>query len=198
MLRDRILRPLFALAICGALAACSTAGAGRGSLVTNASAPVGVKVSQQTATQKAVGKCIASVGFGVVVGGILGHIAGRNAGGGAVLGGVVGAGACAVFLELAAEEDQARMRALELEAIAANASQTRTFQTTKGTTATVKTVVVEAPVPPIKTASVAQPAPTVTTCRYSQVEASVGGQTSSAERQLWCRLDTGDWQPMEG
>ena len=183
------------------VAGCSTTGGMPRTSVADAGTHAkALKVSQKTATQQAVGKCIASVTFGVIVGGILGQATSRNPAGGAAAGGLIGAGACAVFLQLAAEEDQARMRALEQEAVAANTSQTRSFTTKTGYVAQVQTVVVEAPGKPVvKVAEAKTPAadPEFTTCRYASTKVTIGTQSNEAGRQLWCRVDTGDWQPID-
>lgn len=156
---------------------------------------------QQTAVQKAISKCVLTVGGGALLGALIGDSK-KSAVGGAL----IGAGACAVFLEVASREDQARLAAAELAALKASRSNSRSFKTKSGKKATVRTKVKSAPVPQKTaqagkiTASVASKtssAPSYTACRYAQQTISVEGKTSSAPQQLWCRVSTGDWQAVK-
>lgn len=160
----------------------------------------GYGVSQQTATQRAIAQCVAVVGVGAIAGALIGSASGRrSAGSGAFIGAGVGAGACAVLLQLAAREDQERIRELERQAIAANSARSTTFQTRSGARARVRTVVREAPVPtpaPAREASSQPSSVTFTACRYSETTADVNGQSAQGGRQLWCRTNVGDWQPV--
>lgn len=169
------------------------------SLLSGCLAPVGApgtpRPVAQTAVQKAIGKCVLTVGGGAILGALIGG--GRD---GAVAGAVVGGAACAVFLQVASKEDQARLAAAEKAALKANRSTTRSFETSSGKKAVVKTKVQAAPTPkaPAKTASVVTKAPKFTACRYATQTITVDGQSSAAPKQLWCRVDTGDWQAVSG
>ncbi len=145
----------------------------------------------QTAMQKAIGQCILTVGAGAILGVIVGGR--RNAGSGALIGAGLGAGLCAVLMEFASREDQARIREQEQRAVAANQTTTTNFQTKSGSQAQVTTTVQEAPASaaPAKAGS-----PNFTACRYSETTAQIGAQTASAGRQLWCRSNVGDWEPV--
>ena len=158
---------------------------------------------QQTAVQKAISKCVLTVGGGALLGALIG-----DSKQGAVAGALLGAGACAVFMEVASREDQARLAAAEQAALKANRAPTRSFKTKAGKKATVRTKVKAAPLPKqvaqkkssanSAAASKSGAAPTYTACRYAQQTISVEGQASSAPQQLWCRASTGDWQPVKG
>jgi hypothetical protein len=171
-----------------ALSGCTTTGGGMG-------------FATQTAMDRAIGQCVASVvisaGFGALAGAA---IDGRSgAGRGAVIGGLAGVGACAVLVQVAAAEDRVRVREAERAAIAENASRTTNFSNQSGKRVAVKTSVTNAPVPksrPASTTEIAKAEPKFTACRYSQQTVSVEGQSASGGKQLWCRLDTGDWKPI--
>lgn len=176
------------LSVVAMLSSCAaTGGAGSG-------------ISQQTATQRAIAQCIAVVGVGAVAGAIIGNSSGRrSAGSGALIGAGIGAGACAVLLQLAAREDQERIRELERQAVAANRPRSTSFQTKSGARANVRTVVRTAPTPrpsPRRDASSQSSSVVFTDCRFSETTAEVNGQSAQGGRQLWCRTDVGDWQPV--
>lgn len=156
------------------------------------------KIETKTATERAVGKCVGVMTFSALAGAVIGQAAGRDARSGAVVGAVIGSGACAAFLELAAEEDQRRLRLMQQEAVAKSASQTQSFQTSKGVKATVRTSVEDAPeVAQVAVVGQGKSSQRVTACRYAAQEVSVGAESVSAPRQLWCRLETGDWTPLQ-
>lgn len=144
-----------------------------------------------TAMDRAITKCVLSIGAGAALGAVIGSQAG-SAGKGAAIGGAVGAGACAIFIKLANDEDRARIRALEEQAIRQNQSRVQSFQSKDGSQVTVQTRVSEAPVPK----SSANTEPEYTACRYSEQTVSLEGQSARVEPQLWCRLEPGDWQPV--
>ncbi len=167
----------------------------------------GASYASQTATDKAIGQCVASVVISAGIGALVGAAidGGNGAGRGAIIGGVAGVGACAVLIQVAAAEDRARVRTAERDAIAQNASGTTRFSNKSGKDVAVTTSVSNAPIPaPRKTTtSSATPAkvavetkPQFTACRYAQQTVSVEGQSAGGGRQLWCRLDTGDWKPI--
>jgi hypothetical protein len=168
----------------------------------------GASFASQTATDRAIGQCVASVVISAGLGALAGAAinGGRGAGTGAIVGGAVGVGACAVLMQVAAAEDRARVREAEQEAIAANSTQTKRFSNNSGRNVAVTTSVSSAPIPtPKKKAATAgaTPAkaaadekPQFTACRYSQQTVSVDGQSANGGKQLWCRLDTGDWKPI--
>ena len=170
-----------------AISGCTTAGGNR-------------SVASRTAMDRAIGQCVASVAVGAAVGAIVGGIAAgkRSAGRGALVGGAIGVGRCAILLHVAAAEDRARIRQAELSAIRANASQTRSIRTNSGKSASIRTDISAAPLPAAKPAqATASPEePTYTACRYSKQTVTVDGQSAAGERQLWCRAETGDWQPI--
>lgn len=143
-----------------------------------------------TATQQAIFKCIALVVGGGVIGQLLG---GRNNKGAWLVGAGVGGGACAALLQLAHEEDQARIQAFERQAVAANAARRSAFQTKSGSQAVVATTVMPAPVTAGRASSSG-----FTNCRYSETTIQVNGQSADGGRQLWCRSSIGDWQPVSG
>lgn len=190
---------LVAFATMALLSGCASTGATSASAVSNVATAKSriYQVEAKTATQRAVGKCVASVAFGAIAGAIIGQAAGKNARGGAAAGALLGAGACTVFLELAAEEDQERLRQMERDAVAGSSGETATFRTQTGATATVQTRVQDAPEvaeqASVRSGSDKQ---AVTACRYASQDVSVGGQSTSTPRQLWCRLETGDWAPL--
>ncbi|WP_104840512.1 hypothetical protein [Sinorhizobium fredii] len=108
-------------------------------------------------------------------------------------------------MQVAAAEDRARIRNAEQDAIAANSSRTTRFSNQSGKNVAVTTSVSSAPIPtsrkiadlsgtPAKVASDSKSQ--FTACRYSQQTVSVDGQSAGGGRQLWCRLDTGDWKPI--
>jgi hypothetical protein len=178
------------------LSGCTTTGAG---------------FASQTAMDRAIGQCVASVVISAGIGALAGAAidGSSGAGRGALIGGAAGIGACAVLMQVAAAEDRARVRDAERAAVAANASQTTRFSNDSGRNVAVTTNISNAPIPtPRKaasssTAAKAAPAkaaadakPQFTACRYSQQTVSVDGQSASGGRQLWCRLDTGDWKPI--
>ncbi|WHA43994.1 hypothetical protein [Agrobacterium larrymoorei] len=155
---------------------------------------------------RAIGQCVASVvisaGIGALAGAAIGG--GRSAGRGALVGGAVGVGACAVLMQIAAAEDRARIRQEEENAVAANASRTSSFSSKNGKHVAVTTKVTNAPVPtPRATGTTsstekkeAAAKPQFTACRYAEQTVNVEGQAADGGRQLWCRLDTGDWKPI--
>lgn len=156
----------------------------------------------RTAMDRAIGECVASVVISAGIGALAGAaLNGRGgAGRGAIIGGVAGVGACAVLMQVAAAEDRARVREAELAAIKSNSSRTTSFANKSGKKVAVTTSVATAPVPKSRpTASgttTAKAKPEFTACRYSQQTVSVEGQSASSQKQLWCRLNTGDWKPI--
>lgn len=166
----------------------------------------GQYAAPETATERAIGQCAAgliiSAGVGAIIGAAIGGS--NSAGTGALVGAAVGAGACAVLLQVAAEEDKQQLRAAERSAVLANASRSTTIRTKSGKTARVRTKVTPAPVPraaPDQQAAATETetssaAPNFTTCRYSEQTISVDGASAEGGKQLWCRVDTGDWQPI--
>ncbi len=164
-------------------------------------------VAGSTATEQAIGQCAASLIISAGVGALIGAAIGgsNSAGTGALVGAAVGAGACAVLLQVADEEDKRQIREAERAAVLANASRSKTIRTKSGKTAEVTTKVTAAPIPRAApadggtTTAVAssEPPPAFTNCRYSEQTISVDGQSAGSGRQLWCRLDTGDWQPIK-
>ncbi|MBB4953896.1 hypothetical protein H4S14_001956 [Agrobacterium vitis] len=169
------------------LSGCVTTGGGAG-------------FATQTAMDKAIGQCVASVVISAGIGALAGAALGGNkgAGRGAVIGGVAGVGACAVLMQVAAAEDRARVRDAERNAVAANSSSTTSFSNKSGKTVVVRTSVSNAPVPKAKpgvsSTAVANAEPKFTACRYSEPTVNVDGQSASGGKQLWCRLNTGDWK----
>jgi hypothetical protein len=186
------LRAVIAVSMTAVLIGCTTTDQSypSASVANDAPAP-------KTAMQRAVANCFMTVGLGAVAGAVIGAAFGRNnAGAGAIVGAGVGAGACAALVKVAAAEDQAHMRDLERQAVAANVSQTQAFTTTRGSYAQVTTVVTAAPLPPPKPAQVASASQTFTDCRYSSQSIQVDMQSANVDKQLWCRVETGDWQPV--
>lgn len=166
--------------------------------------------TQQTATERAIGKCVVAIGGGALLGALIGDSKKD-----ALIGAGVGATACAVMLQVASREDKARLAAAEQAALRANRAATQSFTTTGGKQATVRTNVQTTSVPnslrassrPAPIQSSAKPAakpdaapvqasaePNYTTCRYTSQTISIEGQSSATPQQLWCRVDTGDWQ----
>jgi surface antigen len=191
-----------AAALASMLSACA------GAAVSPTGAP-----TVQTATDRAIGQCVATVAGGAIIGALIG----KDRKSGALIGAGIGAGACAVLLQVASREDKARIAAAEQEALRANASRTVSFQTTSGKQATVSTRVASVKPPkrsapvvaaaPSTPTAVARPAPVVTAaaaepsytaCRYATQTITVDGQSSDESKQLWCRVDTGDWQAVAG
>jgi hypothetical protein len=163
-------------------------------------------VAGSTATEQAIGQCAASLIISAGVGALIGAAIGgsNSAGTGALVGAAVGAGACAVLLQVADEEDKRQIREAERAAVLANASRSKTIRTKSGKTAQITTKVTTAPVPraaPAETgtttATASSEPPAFTNCRYSEQTISVDGQSAGSGKQLWCRLDTGDWQPIK-
>jgi hypothetical protein len=164
-------------------------------------------VAGATATEQAIGQCAASLIISAGVGALIGAAIGGSdsAGTGALVGAAVGAGACAVLLQVADEEDKRQIREAERAAVLANASRSKTIRTKSGKTAQISTKVTSAPIPRAApadagaTTAVAStaPPPAFTNCRYSEQTISVDGQSAGGGKQLWCRLDTGDWQPIK-
>jgi hypothetical protein len=148
----------------------------------------------QTATDRAIRNCMFSVAGGAILGAVIGNNTGSgSAGRGAAAGALAGAGACAVFLAVANERDRARMRELEFAALNANQNSRGSFTNTRGEQVNVSTMVEEAPV------RASAQGPDYTACRYSSQTIEVSGAGSAAPgQQLWCRLDTGDWEPVNG
>jgi hypothetical protein len=145
---------------------------------------------------RAIRNCLFAVGAGALIGGVIGNNTGSgSAGRGAAAGAIVGAGACAVFVAVANEQDRARMRELELAAIRSNSSQSQQFVSANRQQVTQTVRVTDAAVPDY---SQGDSAPAYTACRYSEQTISVQNHANSAsvEPQLWCRLDTGDWEPV--
>lgn len=171
------------------LSGCTTTGGGAG-------------FATRTAMDQAIGQCVASVVISAGIGALAGaSIDGnRGAGRGAIIGGVAGVGTCAVLMQVAAAEDRTRVREAERNAVAANSSRTTSFSNKSGKRVAVRTSVSVAPVPKAKpsgsSAAGAKADPKFTACRYSKQTVSVDGQSASGGKQLWCRLDTGDWKAM--
>ncbi|ARQ13511.1 hypothetical protein NXC12_PD00422 (plasmid) [Rhizobium etli] len=167
----------------------------------------GASYASTTAMDRAIGKCLASTVISAGLGALAGAAidGGRGAGRGALIGTAVGVGACAVLLQIAAEEDRTRVREAELAAIESNTSSTRAFVSRSGKSIAVSTRVASAPVPTVKPDATAKPSkgasgetkPQFTACRYSEQTVSVDGQSAGSGKQLWCRLDTGDWKPIK-
>lgn len=152
---------------------------------------------QETATQRAVNQCYATVLGGAILGAAISGGSDRTRG--ALIGAGLGSAACAILLDVAGKEDRARLAAAERLAVESNRNSTQSFQTETGKPARVSTRVASAPVPaPVTRPAVAAPAetPTFTACRV--VSQSVTVENSSAElpSQTWCRVSTGDWQPV--
>lgn len=150
-----------------------------------------------TASQRAVGQCAFTVVGGALLGAALSSKSDRTTG--ALIGAAVGSAACSVLMEVAAKEDKARLAAEERAAIEANRSSTKTFKTQTGKQAKVRTKVTKASVPPAKktVASTAKAeAPKFTACRKVSQNVEVGGSSAAMPEQLWCRVSTGDWQPV--
>lgn len=172
--------------------------------------------TQQTATERAIGKCVVAVGGGALLGALIGDSKKD-----ALIGAGIGATACAVMLQVASREDKARLAAAEQAALRANRAATQSFTTTGGKQATVRTSVKATSVPnslrasskPASVRTSAKPAakpeaapvqakpsvqaaaePNYTACRYTSQTISIEGQSSATPQQLWCRVDTGDWQ----
>ncbi len=169
--------------------------------------PGGASYASRTAMDRAIGQCVASVVLSAGIGALAGAAinGGRGAGQGAIIGGVAGAGACAVLMQVAAAEDRARVREAELDAIAANSTRTTRFSNNSGKNVAVTTSVSNAPIPTPRATAASGGTSTktadssksqFTACRYSQQTVNVAGQTASGGKQLWCRLDTGDWKPI--
>lgn len=163
-------------------------------------------VAGSTATEQAIGQCAASLIISAGVGALIGAAIGgsNSAGTGALVGAAVGAGACAVLLQVADEEDKRQIREAERAAVLANASRSKTIRTKSGKTAEVTTKVTAAPIPRAPpadggttTVASSEPPAAFTNCRYSEQTISVDGQSAGSGKQLWCRLDTGDWQPIK-
>lgn len=186
------------------------------------------KAVRTTAMDKAISGCIASVAIGAISGAIIGGAFGgnRSVGSGAAIGAVVGIGRCAILVELAAAEDREQVRQAELAALQSDRSQTRSFTTKKGRTATVRTAVTAAPLPAAK---IVEPAsapssnqtaiadsdgtPNVTeapavaafaedmntnysACRFTELLIDMDGETANAGKQKWCKGSQGDWEPV--
>jgi hypothetical protein len=149
---------------------------------------------EETAVHRAIGQCIVSVGIGAIGGAILAAALGHNAGGGAAIGTAAAVGACAVLMQVAAQEDQMRIAQLGQQAVASNTSGSQSFTTTKGQTAVVTTVVTPASPPQKAPGQMAAATAKFTDCRYASQAVQVGGQSASVDKQLWCRLQTGDWK----
>lgn len=150
---------------------------------------------ENTATQRAVNQCYATVLGGAILGAAITGNSDRTRG--ALIGAGLGSAACAILLEVAGKEDRARLAAAERAAVEANRSSTQSFQTETGKRAHVSTRVASAPAPVAKSvASAPAEAPNFTACRV--VSQSVTVENSSAELppQTWCRVSTGDWQPV--
>ncbi|WP_310622311.1 hypothetical protein [Flexibacterium corallicola] len=171
--------------------------------VTNSASPIS---GQKTATQKAIGKCVASMvittGVGALVGAAVGR-SGSSAGRGALAGAAVGVGSCAVLIHVAAAEDRKRLEDAERKAVQLNHSSTSKIKTSSGTHVTVQTKVTKAPVPvtrPGNNTPVSEKqetaTPQFTACRYAEQKVSVQGKSASSGKQLWCRMETGDWHPI--
>ncbi|WP_376870218.1 hypothetical protein [Albirhodobacter sp. R86504] len=145
--------------------------------------------------QKAIGGCIVSVAGGMLIGKLIDNKRG------AVAGGLIGGAGCLALIEVANKKDRARIAEEEAQAVRANATRTRTIKTQSGKTAKVKTVVRAAPKPKATPATPSfEPAArataaNVTACRTVQQTISVGGNSSQAPAQVWCRVEGGDWQP---
>lgn len=150
--------------------------------------------STKTATDRAIGKCVVAVGGGALIGALVGDS--KKA---ALIGAGLGAAACGVMIEVASREDKARLAAAEQAALRADAAATQSFTTTSGKRATVRTSVRPAAKPvPTPDAASATTKPNYTACRYTAQTISVEGNSTTAPRQLWCRVDTGDWQAVSG
>lgn len=170
----------FALAVSTAVSGCATTSGSYGG---------------GTAMDRAIRNCMMSIGAGAILGAVIGNNTGSgSAGRGAAIGAVAGAGACAVFIAVANEQDRARLRELELAALNSGSTQYQTFNSTQGRQVAVTTQIQEAPVRARQDA-----AQQYTACRYSSQTVDVAGSgQASAGNQLWCRLETGDWEPVAG
>lgn len=146
-----------------------------------------------SAMDRAVQKCTFSVVGGAILGAIIGSQLGHNnAGGGALAGGALGAGACAVFVKLANDEDRARISELEHQAVVDNRSGNDSFIAKDGAQVEMQTRVRDVPV----SSTSSDTGVKYTACRYSEKTLTVQGQSADVEPQLWCRLETGDWTPV--
>tara|TARA_R110000868_G_scaffold75153_1_gene217084 strand:- start:7785 stop:8315 length:531 start_codon:yes stop_codon:yes gene_type:complete len=160
-----------------------------GSLVLQGCATTGAG-GTSTAMDRAVGKCAFAMIGGALLGAAIGSRVGNgNAAEGAGVGILVGGAACAVFVKLA-KEDQARISAIEHQAVVENRTRSEAFIAKNGSRVELQTQVRSAPVPQSGNAD----KPQYTACRYSDKTISVQGQSANVEPQLWCRLETGDWQ----
>ncbi|RKR00440.1 hypothetical protein C7435_1648 [Maricaulis maris] len=144
-----------------------------------------------TAMDRAIRNCMLAVGAGALLGAVVGNNTGSGrAGRGATTGALIGAGACTLLVAVANEQDRARMRELELAAIQSNSAQRGNFVGPRGEGISYSVAPSPAPVP-APTAEAAS----YTACRYSQQTLSVQGRpAASIDPQLWCRLETGDWE----
>ena len=157
--------------------------------------------TSQTAIDRAIGQCIGSALISTTVGALVGNQAFGKDGAwkGAAAGAAVGVGICAILMQVAADEDRAKLREAELAAIQANASRTTSFYNKNRKQVSVTTIVTDAPVIKSVPNNSAIPMKTdakFTNCRYARSTLSVEQQSVTGESQLWCRRDTGDWTPI--
>lgn len=183
---------------------------------------------RSTAMDNAISGCVASVAIGAIGGALIGGAIGgsRGAGQGAAIGAVAGVGRCAILIEIAAAEDRQKVREAELAALRSNSSQTRQITTKSGRSATVRTKITQAPLPPSQatasakteiassepdtdTVSTEAPATAVasyaedlnsdyTACRFTELLIDMDGGTADAGKQKWCKSNQGDWEPVAG
>lgn len=196
------------------LSVVATLAAGSISLQACTTLPSGNYTTRSSAMDRAIGSCVGSVIVGAGVGALVGAAVGgdRGAGRGALIGAAGGLGRCAVLIELAAQEDREKARRAELDAVRTGSTKSTNIKNRAGKSVAVRTVVKAAPIPQKlqqrptpaepKVASVptpTAPAPKVqyTACRQAESTVSAGGSSASTGSQLWCRTQTGDWEPIK-
>jgi len=137
--------------------------------------------------EQRISRCVGMVAVGAVLGAVIGNNTGSgDAGAGAAIGAAAGLGTCAVWLAFQSEQDQARIRELQLVALQSGQTQTSSWV---GTDARQRTVTV---VPSTETNIDAGGGAQV--CRAMNTRAEVAGR-ADAMNQVWCRQPDGTYAP---
>lgn len=172
-LRARALAATVTVAL--ALAGCQTTGGQSGG-------------GSGSALDSAVGRCVAAVAGGAIVGALIGAAAGggNRVGYGALGGAAVGGLACAVLTALD-NEDKARIRQAQIEAVSLNQSRSLSYAGSDGRG---RAIVVR------PSAASVEPGVGGQVCRMTEGEIAVAGAGETPlPAQRVCRTPDGDWLP---
>lgn len=143
--------------------------------------------------EKAVATCAGAIVIGALVGAAIGNNTGDgNARRGATRGAVVGGAVCVVLLAMASEKDKEQLAAAQRSAVSSNRAQRVSYRGDDG-----KSRIIAISAPSLATDPEAPTRASPRLCRMTSGNVNVAGVgESSLPSQMWCRNDSGDWEPI--